>query len=423
MNALDVLYGSLAAVLAPWWLRKARGDWPERFGRIAPVPPRTSNGAGPAGPRPRLLVHAVSVGEVNALRALMPLLTAEAHVMLSVGTDTGIARARAAFGKDADVVRYPLDFSRSVRRFLDATRPDAVALVELELWPNFVGECRRRSIPVCVINGRLSPHSFRGYRRLRRWIGPTFASLEFAAAQDADYAARFEAMGVEPGRSLITGSMKWDTAVIEDAVPGADALARDLGIDRARPLIVAGSTGPGEEAILHAACPAGAQLLCAPRKPERFDEAAGALPGCVRRSVRDTPHAGAAPADRFLLDTLGELRQAYALADVVVVGRSFVDLHGSDPIEPIGLGKATVIGPSVTNFASIVETFERAGGIVRATRDDLRAVLAGLLADPARRRAIARAGCACIREHQGASARHAELLLSLLDRAPAHAAS
>ncbi|MFM9996486.1 MAG: 3-deoxy-D-manno-octulosonic acid transferase [Phycisphaerales bacterium] len=414
MNALDVLYGSLAVVLAPWWLRKARGDWPERFGKIAPVPAQPGNGTDPAGRKPRLLVHAVSVGEVNALRSLMPLLTAEAHVILSVGTDTGIARARAMFGRSADVVRYPLDFSWSVRRFLDAARPDAVTLVELELWPNFVRECRRRSIPVTVINGRLSPHSFRGYWRLRRWIGSTFASLEFAAVQDADYAARFETMGVEPGRCLITGSMKWDTAVIEDAVPGSDELARDLGIDRARPLIVAGSTGPGEEAILHAACPAGAQLLCAPRKPERFDEAAVALPGCIRRSARTTPPS---PADRYLLDTLGELRHAYALADVVVVGRSFVDLHGSDPIEPIGLGKATVVGPSVANFASIVETFERAGGVARATRDDLPTVLTGLLADPARRRALCEAGRACIREHQGASARHAELLLALLDRA------
>ncbi len=429
MNSLDAIYAGLAVVTMPWWARKTRGDWPQRFGKIAPVPDRP-NGDGRA--RRRLLIHAVSVGEVSALRELMPRLVREAHVILSVGTDTGIARARELFGAVCDVARYPLDFSWSVRRVLDATRPDAVALVELEVWPNFVRECGRRGIPACVINGRLSPNSFRGYRRVRRWLRPTFAALEFAAVQDADYAARFEAMGVDPSRCLLTGSMKWDTARIEDpgAVPGAPDLARDMGIDRSRPLIVAGSTAPGEELLLHAACPAGVQLLCAPRKPEWFDDAAAAMPGCVRRSgkaARQPATAGerrsktasgvaGAAANRFLLDTIGELRKAYALADVVVIGRTFVDLHGSDPIEPIGLGKATVVGPSVTNFASIIDTFERSGGLVRATRETLAPVLGALLADPSRRVRIAEQGRACIRQQQGASARHAELLLSMLEQ-------
>ncbi len=409
-------------VTVPWWARKTRGDWPGRFGKIAAVPDRVIDGNGDPRGRDgrggRLLIHAVSVGEVSALRELIPRLTAEAQVILSVGTDTGIKRARELFGSVCDIARYPLDFSWSVRRFLDATRPDAVALVELEVWPNFVRACHGRGVPVCVINGRLSPKSFRGYQRLRRWLRPTFASLEFAAVQDAAYAARFEAMGVDAGRCLLTGSMKWDTARIEDGLPGADELAREMGIDRSRPLIVAGSTGPEEEALLHGACPEGAQLLCAPRKPERFNEAAAAMPGCARRSAGSTQgtahstHGGR--RDRFLLDTIGELRKAYALADVVVIGRTFVDLHGSDPIEPIGLGKATVMGPSVTNFASIVETFERTGGLVRATRGSLAGVLRDLLSNPGRCAGIAERGRSCIREQQGASERHAELLLSLL---------
>ena len=404
MNRLDLLYLPLAAATAPLWARKARADWGERFGKIAPL-----NGDATAR---RVLLHAVSVGEVNALRTLVPLLLAEpgVRVVVSVGTDTGIARARELFGRTCDVVRYPLDFSWSVRRFLDAVRPDAVALVELELWPNFVAECGRRGVPVCVINGRLSERSFKGYRRLRRFFRPTFAALQFAAVQDGAYAARFEAMGVAPNDCLITGSMKWDAARIEDAVPGAEKLAADMGIDRARPLVVAGSTGPGEEALLHAAAPPGVQLLCAPRKPERFDEAAAALPGCRRRGHR--LEAGA--TDRFLLDTIGELRAAYSLADVVAVGRSFGDLYGSDPIEPIALGKATIIGPAVSDFAGIVAEFEKANGIARATRETLPRIIAGLLGDGAARSHLAERGRACIREHQGSSARHAELLLSLL---------
>jgi 3-deoxy-D-manno-octulosonic-acid transferase len=421
MNALDLLYIALAGATAPWWLRKSRSGWSERFGHISPL---ALARPGSPDPRPRLLLHAVSVGEVSALRTLVPLLLAEGsvHVIISASTDTGLKLAKDLFAGACDVVRYPLDFSWSVRRFLDAVKPDAVALVELELWPSFVRACRAQNVPVCVINGRLSARSFRGYQRfpLRGFFGPVFGSLSFAAVQDETYAARFEAMGVPPGACLITDTMKWDAAKIEDSVPGSDDLARQMGIDRARPLIVAGSTGPGEEALLRDACPAGVQLLCAPRKPERFEDAAAALPGCIRRSKASTRALRAAPPTSelsprtFLLDTIGELRKAYALADVVVVGRSFGDLYGSDPIEPIALGKPTVIGPAVSDFHSIVAAFEQADGIARATRDGVRQVLADLIADPDRRADLASRGRGCIREHQGASTRHAELLLSLV---------
>lgn len=374
------------------------------------------------------MLHAVSVGEVGALRALVPMLTGDAQVVVSVGTDTGIARARELFASErtpessrATVVRYPLDFSGSVRRFLDAVNPSVVGLVELELWPNFVRACGARGIPVAVINGRLSARSFKGYQRFRRLLSPTFASLHMAAVQDAAYAERFRAMGVADERCVVTGSMKWDAAKIEDSVAGAEELAGALGIDRSRPLIVAGSTGPGEEELLHSACPPGVQLLCAPRKPERFDEAAAALPGCVRRTATTAGSPGAAghraaagSRDRFLLDTIGELRTAYALADVVVVGRSFLTLYGSDPIEPIALGKPTVIGPRVSDFQTIVESFDSAGGIVRATPEDLGGTLAALTTDAERRRDLAARGRACILANQGATRRHADLLLSLV---------
>jgi 3-deoxy-D-manno-octulosonic-acid transferase len=354
------------------------------------------------------------VGEASALRQLVPLLTPHVDVFISVTTDTGIARARSLYGDESacHVVRYPLDFSWSVRRFMEAVRPDAVGLVELELWPNFIGQCRRRNVPVCVVNGRLSERSFRGYRRFRPVLGGMFRRLAFAAVQDDAYAERFRAMGAEPVH--VTGSMKWDSAMIEDDVPGSWELAEAMGIDLDRPLIVAGSTGPGEDALLHAACPAGVQLLCAPRKPERFDEAADAMPGCVRRTeCTGTEAATPRGSDRFLLDTIGELRQAYALADVVVVGRSFGDLYGSDPIEPIALGKPVVIGPAVGDFERIVEAFRDAAGLVQTTRDGLASVLGQLLEDLDRRSALAARGRDVIRQHQGASRRHAELLLDL----------
>lgn len=412
MNVLDIAYSLAALVTAPWWMRKTRSGWAERFARVLPELPPKREGV------PRIMVHAVSVGEVNALRELVPRLAGEADVVVTVSTDTGMARARELFAERCTVARYPLDGSGAVRRFLDAVRPDAVGLVELELWPNFVRECVARSIPVAVINGRLSERSFRGYRRIRRWISPAFASLSVAAVQDGAYAERFCAMGVPADRVALTGSMKFDSSRIEDDVEGAAELAAAMGIDGAGLLVVAGSTGPGEEALLHAACQRASeivgrevQLLCAPRKPERFEEAARALPDCARRTA-PSGSAGSG-GSRFLLDTLGELRQAYSLADVAVVGRSFFDQHGSDPIEPIALGCPTIIGPAVSDFAEIVRVLEEASGLVRADRDDLGGVIAGLLGDAARRGDLVANGRECIRGLQGASARHQELLMWL----------
>lgn len=421
MNPLDLLYVPAAVVTAPWWARKARSGWGERFGRISPLPERTPG-------TPRLLIHAVSVGEVNTLRGLVPLLREKGvEVVVSVSTDTGIARARALFADQSGVfvVRYALDFSPAVRRFLDTVRPDAVALVELEVWPNFVSACSRRAIPVSVINGRLSARSFRGYSRLRRFFRSPFGALAFAAVQDEDYAQRFRAMGVAPERVHVTGSMKWDaTALLTpgEILPGADDLARELGIDRSKPLIVAGSTAPidtggaydCEEALLAAALPPGAQLLCAPRKPEHRDKAYAALGGasaCTRRSDKRPAPPG---TSRFLLDTIGELRAAYALADIAVIGRTFSNLGGSDPIEPIALSKPTIIGSEYANFNSVVAAFKRADAIVEADAASLAAALDDLLRNPERRRVLAENGLAAIRAQQGATARHADMLLQLL---------
>jgi 3-deoxy-D-manno-octulosonic-acid transferase len=212
--------------------------------------------------------------------------------------------------------------------------------------------------------------------------------------------------------------MKWDAVRLERQVPGSDDLARELGIDRSKPLVVGGSTAGDEEALLHRACPPGVQLLCAPRKPEHFAAAAAALPGCTRRSgASATPSSN--PHGRFLLDTIGELRKAYALADVVVIGRSFGDLYGSDPIEPAALGTPVIIGPRFGDFQTIVDTLHRAGGIVLADREDLAGAIARLISDREASARVVDAARACVLRHQGASARHAELLLSrLASRAP-----
>jgi hypothetical protein len=241
---------------------------------------------------------------------------------------------------------------------------------------------------------------------------------------------------------MVTDTMKWDTVRFVDEVPGASELGKALGIDSDLPLVVAGSTGPGEEARLMAERPEGVQLLLVPRKPERFEEVAGLAPGIVRRTERPDGFSGhegtgraasgggpegtgqlpsgggirRGPEGLFLLDTMGELTKAYALADVAVVGRSFVPLGGSDPIEPISLGKPTLIGPRHENFRDVVSSLEADGGI-RVT-DQPMATASDLLGAPDEARAMAEAGREVIRKRQGATERHAELLLGLLTAGP-----
>ncbi|MHC4868436.1 MAG: 3-deoxy-D-manno-octulosonic acid transferase [Planctomycetota bacterium] len=394
-----------APVLAPKWLRRSGGgglDLSARLGHGEPLPERG---------RRRILIHGVSVGEIGACRELVRRLEGESpevDLAIAATTPTGLRRAIDLYEPPHTVLQYPFDLSAAVERMLDRVRPDVVATIELEIWPHLVSACRRREIPIVVLNGRLSPRSYRGYRRVRRLVAPMFRGLDLVLAQDQAYADRFAALGVPEDRIEIAGSMKWDAARIEDAaeVEAARELGEALGIDPGRPLVVAGSTALGEPEMLVSSMPSGVQLLCAPRRPEWWDAAEAAMPGCVRRSRG----ARCSPTGRYLLDTLGELRAAYALADVVVVGRSFGRLHGSDPVEPVALGKATVVGPSMGDFASTVGPLRDGGGVVATDREGLPENLRRLLADADLRRSIAEAGRRVIACRQGASARAAEAL-------------
>ncbi|MHC4218408.1 MAG: 3-deoxy-D-manno-octulosonic acid transferase [Planctomycetota bacterium] len=408
----DLVYLIFAVISSPVWLvrmirtGKIRTDWAGRFGRTEPLPPPQ---------RPRILVNAVSVGEVNAARELIDRLAApplEAEIVVAPTTNTGWARADSLFGGTHRVVRYPLDFSFAVNRFLRAIQPSVTVLVELEVWPNFVRSAARRGTPVCVVNGRLTERSAKGYRRLDALVRPTFGRLTLVAAQNEAYAGRFRELGTPSDHVLVTGTMKWDTAEIADRVEGADALAEAMGIDRNRPLVVGGSTAPGEHELLVEAVGDGVQLLCAPRKPEWFDQAAAAMPGCARRSRQD--HGSR--ADRFLLDTIGELRAAYALADVVVIGRSFGNLHGSDMMEAVALGAATIVGPAVADFQDTVDALVAGDGLVQTDRENLASAIRQLLDDPDRRRELAGNAGQVIRAQQGATDRNADLIRALIER-------
>ena len=207
--------------------------------------------------------------------------------------------------------------------------------------------------------------------------------------------------------------MKWDSVdvfgPIPDPSPEAMVLSEELGLDLSKPIVVAGSTAEGEEALLHRVCPPGAQLVCAPRKVDRFDDAAAAMPGCTRRSTGE-PESNT----RFVLDTIGELSTLYEIADVVVIGRSFFGLYGSDPLEPVALGKPVLIGPAYSDFENQVEVLLVEDGIEVVDRDGLGDRIHALLQDPARRAQLGDHARQCVGRHQGASRAHADLLLNLI---------
>ena len=410
-----------AWVLGLWRAGKLRTDWPARLGR-GPTLLRPR--------RPRVLVYGVSVGEVGAARGLIAAMSSGPDawdVVVASMTDTGVARAEQLFGDTHPVVRWPYDLSFAVKRLLVRVRPDVLVLMELEVWPTCIEVCRDAGVPVVVANGRLSERSFRGYRRVRPLLRRAFAGLSAVGAQTDDDARRFTELGAHARRVRVLGSLKWDAA--PQAPPGrelppqAAALVTRLGLSLDRPVVVAGSTAPGEEAMLLDGWAGGdraAQVVLVPRKPEWFEAAASEA---TRRGLTlgrwSRPRSVAEPTPQvWLLDTIGRLGDAYAAAAVAhargaggvgVVGRSFTGtLYGSDVIEPVGLGLPTVIGPHHRDFQAVVDALLHGDG-VRVRAEPWPAVVE-LLSDPAAASALAGRGVQVVKQQRGAAARYAALV-------------
>ncbi len=392
--------------------REALTTLRERSGRV--------DAPGRGGSNPRVLVHGVSVGEQVALRSLVEALAESElrpEVVVSATTNSGVEVARRTHAGRHEVVRYPLDFTWMTSRFLDAVRPQLVVLAELELWPSFLAACSRMRIPVVVVNGRLSGRSWRGYRRWRRCARRMMRSLAQVQAQSELYRDRFVELGVPAERVLVAPSLKWDAGSAAPAdCEAARSIAAALGIDRSRPLVVAGSTGPGEEEALVKTLPEGCQLLLAPRRPERWEEVARLAPKMPRRSATVGGAEPGAGARVFLLDTIGELAAAYHLADAAFVGRSLVPMGASNPLEPIAAGVPAIVGPHYENFAEIVDELVAAGGV--AVSDDPMEVAARWIQQPDAAAAVASRGRSVLERNRGVSRRAAAHILELLDDVP-----
>ena len=399
-------------------------DWRLKHGKENParVSERYGQASRPRPAGPLIWLHGASVGEMFAVIPLIERICAmNFAVLVTSGTVTSAALAEQRLPEGAVHQFIPLDAPRFVRRFLDHWHPDLALFVESDLWPNLILGCAARAIPLILINGRLSERSFSRWRRVPGVIAALLGRFDLCLTQSSADAQRYAQLGAP--RVISVGNLKLDVPA-----PPVDqsTLCKFKSIIGARAVIAAASTHAGEESAivsahlrLHAECPSLLTII-APRHPERgagiAEIATAAGLTVALRSRGDLPNPD---VDIFVTDTLGELGLIYRIATVVFMGGSLASHGGQNPIEAIRLGAAVVHGPHVWNFAEIYATLDAAHGAEAvADEEALTACLAGWLADPAARSAVAEAAMTTVRQLSGALERTLTALEPYLKQCP-----
>lgn len=407
-----------------------RGDWQagfgERFGQYDTKFKQAITN------RHTVWLHAVSVGEVNLctqfIRALEPCLP-NAKLVVSTTTTTGMGELKKKLPTHVSKIYYPVDRRKFVSRALLTVRPEAIILVEAEIWPNFIWRAVGLDIPLFLVNARLSDRSYRGYRRFGFLFRPLFASFTGVGAQSETDAARLQEIGCRPEAIHLVGCLKFDAA--KQGGPrtlDVAALLAQLGVAAKAPILVCGSTHPGEEAML-------AEIYIKLRKrfPELFliviprhfersrdagrDLAARGVKFALRSKLNGNTRFAPGELHGLLVNTTGELRYFYEAATVVFVGKSLAAKGGQNPIEPAALGKAVVFGPNMQNFTDVVEIFRQRDAAVQV-RDaaDLEVVFGELLTNKARREQLGGNALQVVHENLGAVDRTVEMILKGVDK-------
>ena len=413
-------------VLIPYFIFKALahgkyiGGLSERLGSVPP-----------SGGRQVIWLHCVSVGETQAARPLVQRIKQQfPHHALVVSTITltGQKLAREVFRKQAESVFYfPFDWRWSVRRALKRINPTAVLIMETELWPNFLRECKAREIPVALVNGRISKQSFRRYSLVTFFLRKMLASLSMAVMQSETDAQRLKTLGMPDEKLFTAGNLKFDAEPGSDLAETTNEIRARFGLQSEVPLILAASThAPEEEIILESfkqiRTKQPARLMIAPRHPERFNEVASLIQGSGLSWTRRTsvPEANDSDATVILLDTIGELPATYSLATVVFVGGSIVDRGGHNVLEPAAIGAAVVTGAHTHNFHAIVDLMEEAGAIVQLppaqganASEEFTRVVQKLLSDASERAELGRRAKQLVANNQGAAERTMKLIAPL----------
>jgi 3-deoxy-D-manno-octulosonic-acid transferase len=377
--------------------------------------------------KPVIWLHCVSVGETQAARPLAQRLKQEFpnhSLVVSTITLTGQTLARDVFRDQAESIFYfPFDWRWSARKALKTINPAAVLIMETELWPNFLRECKARHIPVALVNGRISRQSYRRYTLIKFFLRRVLSCLSVAVMQSETDAERLQSLGMARERLFTAGNLKFDAEVAGELTGRTEEIRKRFGLRSGAPLVLAASThAPEEEMMLESIkqlrMKQPVRLMIAPRHPERFNEVAASIQKSGLSWARKTnpPQPEDADAAVILLDTIGELPATYSLADVVFVGGSLVDKGGHNVLEPAAAGAAVVTGAHTHNFHAIVDLMVEAGAIVQLppviTIEEITNVFAELLASIEERDALGRRAKQLVTDNQGATDRTIQLILS-----------
>lgn len=443
MTLRRFIYTLAVLALLPWaaihllWRARRQKEylhhWGERWGFF---PQRKSSQQYLA---PTVWLHAVSVGETRAAQPLVAALCArypDHRVLFTHMTPTGRAASVALFGDTVERLYLPYDTPWAMRRFLCHYQPRIGLIMETELWPNLLTECRAAGVPVYLLNARLSARSARRYGRWPNLTRQVLQSLSAIGAQSADDAARLTRLGAE--KITVTGNIKFDIATPPEQMELGRVFRARMG---ARPVWLAASTREGEEALIlnawHSAMnskkvlsplPGGAGdtamnsqnkavsplLVIVPRHPQRFDEVARLVTDRGLRLQRRSEESAIAPTTHVLLgDSMGEMFAWYAAVDVAFIGGSLKDYGCQNLIEACAVGTPVLIGPSTYNFAEAAREALACGAAHAITdADDLVRQMDMLLTDVAYREQMSRAGREFAARHRGATAHTLELISS-----------
>lgn len=417
--------GSLIVVPLVWVHHRLRGEDFHRFFQRMGMYPRSLAGA--LGGRPRIWIHAVSVGEVGVAAAVTKTLRnrfPQASIALSTLREQGMARARELLGPDTPCFFAPLDFLGPTRKALRAVRPDVLVLMETELWPNLIMEAKRMGVRIAIVNGRISERSIRGYRKVRRLMVHTLSHVDAFSMISQQDARRIQSLGAPADRVAVNGNAKFDFPDPQVDTQTAHWAARLYGAGGATPAFVAGSTRyPEEQAILDAFAGIRAShpdtiLIIAPRHIERAAQIAQWVAdrglGCQLRTTLDgSPATRTAPV--VILDTIGELSATYSIASMVFCGGSLVPKGGQNVMEPAMWGKPVCYGPSMEDFADARRMIEASGGgVTIRNAEEMAATVVQWLQNPEMAAEAGRAARQAVLAHRGAADKHADVIAHLI---------
>ncbi len=422
------LYNLLQAMALPWLgppillyllsRSKHRGQLAGRLGRLPDLSPLQ-------GRSPRIWVHALSVGEVNATLALVTGISQrwqDAGIICSSTTATGLSTLRGKLGKTAHVITTsPFDLLPIVTHVIREILPDCFILVETDIWPNWIWSMKRLGIPTLLINGSISSHSAARLLHLGPVKDILYRGFDLIAMQSPDDRERLLRLGIPSDRVRVLGNLKYDLEVPPVDEVQRRRIKREMGLEPDAPLWVAGSTHPGEEELILAVHKdlkdqfPRLQLLLAPRDPRRGAELRSLAREMGLKTIRRSVRENAGTIDVLVLDTLGELLRCYGLCDIAFVGGSFVDIEGHNLLEPAAYGVPVLFGPYVESIHVVAEDLLRRGGGRQVSgREELEAVLCNLLKDPDRRRDMGMKAKDLLRENRGAASRYLDYIAEAL---------